>query len=100
MQNLKKVEEFCQTAVSFGVVFQKLKIREFYFFRKYIKYTNIYYFLLKGNGRYRSNDHREGDCFNIDDSELNEDFDFEKNLALFDKNAVYDEMFANDGETR
>lgn len=54
----------------------------------------------RGNGRYRLNDHREGDCFNIDDSELNEDFDFEKNLALFDKNAVYDELFANDNETR
>jgi len=54
----------------------------------------------RGNGRYRANDHREGDCFNIDDSELHEDFDFEKNLALFDKHAVYDEMFANEGETR
>nr|XP_002123787.1 enhancer of mRNA-decapping protein 3-like [Ciona intestinalis] len=41
------------------------------------------------------------DCFNIDQSELDEDFDFEKNLALFDKQAVFDEVYSgSDGEVR
>ncbi|XP_002123787.2 enhancer of mRNA-decapping protein 3-like [Ciona intestinalis] len=41
------------------------------------------------------------ECFNIDQSELDEDFDFEKNLALFDKQAVFDEVYSgSDGEVR
>ena len=46
---------------------------------------------------YRNQD----DCFNVDCNEFSEDFDFEKNLALFDKQALYDEVYSgSDGEVR
>ena len=43
----------------------------------------------------------QDDCFNVDCNEFSEDFDFEKNLALFDKQALYDEVYSgSDGEVR
>nr|CAB3240808.1 enhancer of mRNA-decapping protein 3-like [Phallusia mammillata] len=40
-------------------------------------------------GRQRIDSHSGlDDCFSIDQAELNEDFDFEKNLALFDKQSI------------
>lgn len=48
-------------------------------------------------GSFRNQD----DCFNVDCNEFTEDFDFEKNLALFDKQALYEEVFSgSDGEIR
>lgn len=44
-------------------------------------------FIFTGSSNFKQNE-----CFEIDHSEMNTDFDFEKNLALFDKLAVYEEM--------
>ncbi|CAK8698294.1 unnamed protein product [Clavelina lepadiformis] len=55
----------------------------------------------QGNRRRIASHRQQEDCFNIDESELNQDFDFEKNLALFDKQALYDEVYSgSDGEIR
>ncbi|UYV80885.1 EDC3 [Cordylochernes scorpioides] len=48
----------------------------------------------KSDGSKKWQNQRDEDCFNISKSSLNKEFDFEKNLALFDKRAVFEEIDA------
>lgn len=48
---------------------------------------------IKRNNSYYQNGYNEENCFNsMNEDFLKDDFDFEKNLALFDKNAFYEQI--------
>ncbi len=46
----------------------------------------------KENGHHRTNRRAKDDCFSAPAHSMLDDFDFEKNLALFDKQAVFEEI--------